>query len=269
MTGFGTAQVSKGQNKIVVEIKSVNHRYLDALCYLPNGFASYEEKVRQVLRSQMDRGRVTVSVKVVQNVATELHLNKVFLKKYLREINALKKEFKLNGEISLADILRLPGVFETREENWSPEEMWNVLEKALAKALHGLMAMRSREGKSLAKDINIQLQAMTENLSLIKQRKENILNEKKKTLTPEEFSSFQKSSDINEETARLAHYISEMKKVLHSSVPVGKKMDFIGQEMQRETNTIGSKVQDKIISDAVIGIKSKIEKIREQSQNIE
>lgn len=269
MTGFGSAQITKGPNKIIVEIKSVNHRYLDVLCYLPNGYAAFEEKVRQVLRSQMERGRVTVSVKAVQNAPTDLKLNRDFLKKYLREINALKKEFKLSGDVPIADILRLPGVFEVKEESLSSDEMWSLLEKALNKALQGLMAMRQREGKSLSKDITEQLQAMQVNLQKIKARKEEILADKKKSFSPEEFSSFQKSTDINEEMTRLTHYISEMKKVLHSIVPVGKKMDFIGQEMQRETNTTGSKVQDKVVSDSVIAIKSKIEKIREQSQNIE
>jgi uncharacterized protein (TIGR00255 family) len=160
-------------------------------------------------------------------------------------------------------------VFEVAEEHFDGEELWSAMEKALQKAVQGLMMMRRREGESLARDISLQLKEMAQQGQKIRQRKEAMLAEKKKFLSPEEFASFQKSTDVNEEVARLDHYVEEMKKLLKNPTAVGKKMDFIAQEMQRETNTIGSKVQEKIVSNAVITLKSRIEKIREQSQNIE
>ena len=129
--------------------------------------------------------------------------------------------------------------------------------------------MRQSEGKSLAADVSSQLKRMSMQIKKIRAKVRSILSEKKKKLTAEEFRAFQKSSDVNEEIIRLGHYIDEIFPLIRSKVPVGKKIDFIAQEMQRETNTIGAKLQDKVISSAVISLKSKIEKIREQSQNIE
>ena len=129
--------------------------------------------------------------------------------------------------------------------------------------------MRKREGTALAGDVNGQLKRMILQISTIKARSKELLKEKKDKATDEEFSSYQKSNDINEELARLAHYIEEARALLKQSEGVGKKLDFIAQEMQRETNTIGSKVQDKEVAAAVIAIKSKVEKIREQSNNVE
>ena len=129
--------------------------------------------------------------------------------------------------------------------------------------------MRRSEGRSLAADVANQLKRMTLQTKKIQKKAKFILNEKKKKLTNEEFRSLQRSSDVNEEVTRLLHYIDEIKPLLKGKISVGKKIDFIAQEMQRETNTIGSKLQDKVVSNAVIALKSKIEKIREQAQNIE
>ena len=144
-----------------------------------------------------------------------------------------------------------------------------MLERGLLKSLQGLVNMRKREGRALVKDVSEKLGLMMAQSKNIRRRQASIVKEQQKKMGREEFQSFQKSSDINEELSRLTHYIDELKLLLKSSVPVGKKIDFVAQEMQRETNTIGSKVQDKIVSNAVIALKSKIEKIREQSQNIE
>ena len=147
--------------------------------------------------------------------------------------------------------------------------LWPAVEKALAKAVQGLIKMRVREGRSLAKDTNKNLLKMKMHIRNILLRAKAILKENKKNLSVDEFLAFQKGSDINEESARLMHYIEEFQRLLKEGGSVGKKLDFIAQEMQRETNTIGSKVQDKMISGAVISLKSNIEKLREQAQNVE
>lgn len=269
MTGFGQAQVLSGKIKALIEIKSVNQRYLDVNYFLPVGFGAIESKIRQMIQKEIHRGRVTVSMKIIQKEAQEVVLNKDLARKHLRNVARLKKEVGVKGDLSLSDLVRLPGVLEAKETVTDPEGLWPVLEKGFARALKGLVNMRKSEGRSLALDVKAQLRRMTLQIKKIQSKAKSILNEKKKKLTKEEFRSFQKNSDVNEEVTRLSHYIDEIAPLLKSQISVGKKIDFIAQEMQRETNTIGSKVQDKVVSSAVIALKSKIEKIREQSQNIE
>lgn len=269
MTGFGSAQISVGKIKAMIEIKSVNHRYLDIVYYLPIGFSSIEGKMKQIIQKETERGRITVSIKILQKPLQTATLNKDIVRQYLKYANVLRKEFHLKSDMSLSDIITLPGVLESKETFVTPAELWPAIEKGLMRSLRSLVQMRRREGRALAQDVADKLKRMLLQIKKIQQRTKGILKQQKKNMTTEEFKSFQKSSCVNEEISRLSHYIEEMKKLLHTKAAVGKKVDFIAQEMQRETNTIGSKVQDKHVSDAVIALKSKIEKIREQSQNVE
>jgi len=268
MTGFGCAELS-GKIKGTVEIKSLNHRYLDIGYFLPLGFASVEGKIRDLLSRHIERGRVTVSLKITSKPAQTVSFNKEAIKTYLKYARMIKEDFRLKGELLLPELIHLPGVIDTKETMLSAEDLWPAMEKSFASALTGLIFMRKREGKSLASDIDKILKLMLLQIKRIQSRAKIILREKMKKLTDEEFLSFQKSSDVNEEISRLTHHIDEFRLLLKSDMAVGKKLDFIAQEMQRETNTIGSKLQDKIVSNAVIALKTKIEKIREQSQNIE
>ncbi|MBU0468657.1 MAG: YicC family protein [Candidatus Omnitrophica bacterium] len=269
MTGFGSAQLAKGKNRATVEIKSVNHRYFDTSYYLPTGFASLENKIRQLLQKSIQRGRITLSVRITKKPDSEITLNKNIAKNYLNSAQVLQKTFNLDNDLKLSDLIRLPGVLETNEVFVKAESIWPELEKGIEVALNNLMVMRKKEGKSLSADVADKAKRMLAQVKTIRARAATILKQKKKTMTVEEFKSYQKNIDIEEEITRLSHYIYEVKSLLKSTVPVGKKMDFIAQEMQRETNTIGSKLQDSAVSNAVIALKSKIEKIREQSQNIE
>ncbi len=269
MTGFGQAQLSSGKIKAIIEVKSVNQRYLDINYFLPVGFGSLENKIRQAIKREIRRGRVTVSMKITEKEKQRASLNKDIARMHLRNASRLKKEFGIKGDLSLSDLVRLPGVLETKETVMSPESLWPALSKGFNRAIKSLVHMRASEGRSLAADVTDKLKRMSLQIKKIQKKAKAILAEKKKKLTNEEFRSFQRSSDVNEEVIRLVHYIDEVKPLLRSKTSVGKKIDFIAQEMQRETNTIGSKLQDKVVSNAVISLKSKIEKIREQSQNIE
>ncbi len=269
MTGFGTAQLHEEKFKGIVEIKSVNHRYLDVVCYLPGGFSSLEDKIRALIHKSMERGRITVSLKIMDKPTQTVQFSKEIVKTYFKYADILKKEFHLKDDLSLSELIRLPGVMEIKETSLDVEALWSSIEKCLKTSVKGLMTMRLREGKSLAKEIHDLLKQMLSQSREIQKRAQVILKEKKKVLSREEFSALQKSNDVNEEIARLAHYIEELKQLLKADPAVGKKLDFIAQEMQRETNTIGSKLQDRIVINAVIALKSKIEKIRELSQNIE
>jgi len=269
MTGFGACEITFGKVKGIVEVKTVNHRYLDLAFYLPVGFSSLEDKIQKIVGVQVKRGRVTVSVKITDRPQTNIILNQDAVKRYLDFAKSLVEKHHVKNDITVADILRLPGVVEAKEVFVQAGDLWPVLEKSLQKAVTGVVVMRRREGKALMADIIGQLKRMLLQISLIKNRINSLLKDSKAKMTSEEFSSYQKSNDINEELARLAHYIDEAKMLLKQAEGAGKKLDFIAQEMQRETNTIGSKVQDKEVSAAVIAIKSKIEKIREQSNNVE
>ena len=269
MTGFGASAVTLGKVKGIVEVKTVNHRYLDLAFYLPVGFSSLEDKIQKIIASHMKRGRVTIAVKITDRPHTNIILNQEAVKRYLDFARSLGKKHRIKNDITVADIMRLPGVVEAKEVFVQAGEIWPVLEKSLQKAIAGVVVMRRREGKSLSADINGLLKRMLMQISLIKSRTSALLKESKSKMSSDEFSSYQKSNDVHEELARLAHYIDEAKMLLKQAGGSGKKLDFIAQEMQRETNTVGSKVQDKIVAAAVIAIKSKIEKIREQSNNVE
>ena len=269
MTGFGTAQFSAQGLKGVIEVKSLNNRYFDVNYYLPTGYNSIELKMRQIMQKSMQRGRITVSLRILDKPSQTIKLNREVVKAHMKHANSLRKEFKLNNDLTLSDLVKLPGVLEAKETVVNPDKVWSAIEKALGRAVNGVIVMRKREGKSLTLDVSDKLKQMAVNIKKISSRSKIILKDKKRTLSDEEYQSFQKSNDINEELSRLAHYIVEMRKLLKSTTSVGKRIDFIAQEMQRETNTIGSKLQDRIVSNAVISMKSKIEKIREQAQNIE
>ncbi len=269
MTGFGAGEISYGKIKGVVEIKTVNHRYLDVAFYLPVGFSSLEDKIQKIIANRVKRGRVTVSVKITERQQTNISLNQEAVKRYLDFAKALSHKHHLKNDITVADIMRLPGVVEAKEVFAQASELWPTLSKSLQKAVGGVVAMRRREGKALSADINGQLKLMLLQISLIKNRTAALLKETKGKMSSEEFSSYQKSNDVHEELARLSHYIEEARMLLKQTEGSGKKLDFIAQEMQRETNTIGSKVQDKVVAAAVIASKSKVEKIREQSNNVE
>jgi uncharacterized protein (TIGR00255 family) len=269
MTGFGASNVAAGKVKAVVEIKTVNHRYLDLAFYLPSGFSSFEERIQKIVAKHIRRGRVTIAVKITEKPNLTIALNEEAVTRYRNFGKTLAKRFQIKDDLSVADIMRLPGVVEVKEVFVDAQTLWPAAEKGLVKALRSVVDMRRREGKSLEGDINGQLVRMLKRISQIKARANALLKAKKASSSNEEFSAYQKSNDINEELARLAHHIDEAKALLKDDQEAGKKLDFIAQEMQRETNTIGSKVQDKEISAAVIALKGKVEKIREQANNVE
>lgn len=269
MTGYGSAPLNCPDVKGIVEVKSLNGRYLDITYYLPIGYASLEEKIRKLCLKFLERGRLTISFKITQKKADEVFLNDHVVGSYLKHAKRLQRQYKLKNDLALSDLLKLQGAFDIKESSIEPDKLWPHLEKSLIQALKGLESMREREGLALSMDIKDKLELMSKQTQLIQKRAKAVLREVRGKMSDEEFQSFQRSNDINEELSRLKHYVSEMKPLLRKGDAIGKRIDFIAQEMQRETNTIGSKLQDKIVSNAVITLKSKIEKIREQAQNIE
>jgi len=269
MTGFGSIQYVKGKIKASVEIKTLNHKYFDINYYLPLGFGCIEHKVKKIINSKIQRGRITVIIKIIQKETEEISFNENMVDKYLEQANRLERKCGLENDLTISSLINLPGIVEKKVNFITAEDIWPSLEKSVNSALLSVLKMRTREGRSITLDITQKLKEMNLEIKKIKQRSKQLFDEKKKQLTEEELKSFQKGSDINEELSRLAHYILEAKLLLKATSPVGKKIDFVGQEMQRETNTIGSKLQDKVVSSSIFSLKSKIEKIREQAPNIE
>ncbi|MDO8579917.1 MAG: YicC/YloC family endoribonuclease [Candidatus Omnitrophota bacterium] len=269
MTGFGTKEVAVGKLRALVEIKTLNHRYFDVTFYLPGGFAAFEDRLRSLLQKHIERGRITVNFKIIEKPTIAVSLNKDIVRQHLKFIHQLEREFGFENDLTLSDVVKLPGVVEAKETFIDPDAIWPAFRRSIDQALNDLVRMRLREGKSLAADINVLLRRMQQRIQKIQGRYGHILREKQKILTHDEIVSFRKSNDVSEELMRLRHYVEEMKILLKSSAAIGKKIDFIAQEMQRETNTIGSKLQDKIVSNQVIALKGKVEKIREQAQNVE
>lgn len=269
MTGFGSTEFSCGSTKGIIETKSVNHRYMDIGYFLPPGFMLLEDKIRKLVQKKVLRGRISVVMKITKKEAPSVFFNKKVIQTYLKQERSLKKEFGLSGSLSLGELIRLPGVVDVSETDVNASAIWPTVNKSIVSALNSLVKMRKSEGASIATDVKKQLSRMSLQIKKIKAREKQILSRAKKSLAREEFESCQNSLDINEEISRLSHHIAEFRSFLKGDTTVGKKLDFIAQEMQREANTIGSKMQDKIVSNAVIALKSKIEKLREQAQNIE
>ncbi len=269
MTGYGTSEVAWKQVKGTIEIKSQNHRYFDLVFYLPTGFSHMEEKIRQIIGGSISRGRVILSFKMITRPQDHHVIRKEAIQDYLRQARQLKKEFDFDEKLSLSDLIKLPGVIELEEIPLDTNHLWPSFEKALRVSLNSCLNMRKREGKSVAADLKKHLRKMQMLVKQVQSHSHAILVESKKKLSPDEFLSFQKGNDISEELARLKHYIEEFLLLIGTDVGVGKKMDFVAQEMQRETNTIGSKIQHTAVANAVISLKSSIEKLREQAQNIE
>jgi len=269
MTGFGRAAVQSSQGKASVEVKSINHRYFELIAHLPPHFNLFEERIRKEIQKQIKRGRVIFSLTFSQYAAPTVSINKRLAKHYLNQLKQLSKELKLKDNVTLQQIASFEGVVTSGNLQQASEAFWPLIKDATRAALNHLVGMRKAEGKSIYSDINNKLIQAGRLAKAISRRRHFIWQEKKKQLLPDDFYIFSKDHDINEEITRLKFHLNSLKKQLHSSGAVGKELDFISQELQREVNTIGAKLPDKKISHYVIKTKSLIEQIREQLQNTE
>ncbi|MBF7082312.1 YicC family protein [Desulfallas sp. Bu1-1] len=288
MTGFGSGETCTDQLKINIEIKSVNHRYCEIVLRVPRSMNVLEDRIRRFIQKKIARGRVDVYIKtefcginrVVVNVDEELAFS------YLQAVAQLKKRLQLAGEVTIAELLHLNGVFNLEEPEQDAEQWWPALENALEQALDGLMAMRIQEGRQLAEDIKRRAGQISVFVEEIEQRSPVVVDEYRErlrqrvrelidagTMDPARLDAevvlFAERSNIAEEIVRLKSHLNQLAGCLESDVPVGRKLDFLLQEMNREINTIASKSSDLLINRTVVEVKSELEKIREQVQNIE
>jgi len=271
MTGFGSCEVGAfEQGKISVELRSTNHKFLDTALHLPNGLLSLEDKVKKTIESKIKRGRVTCAVNISGKRAGEAFINKTLLKKYIEKINSVKNELKLKDSLDFNTLINLPGVLTLQEERVSPEGLWPKLKTALDTAVNNLVKARGKEGIALKGYLKKQADELKERLLNIKLRLKIAIKNKLKAFdNDEERAVFLKDTDTTEEIDRLVFHLRNFKNKINADGSIGKELDFIAQEMQREANTLAAKTFDVMVSAQVLKIKSLIEKIREQALNIE
>ncbi|MFA4889325.1 MAG: YicC/YloC family endoribonuclease [Candidatus Omnitrophota bacterium] len=271
MTGFGGKESEVAPfGKICVELRSTNHKSLETVIHLPEGLLSLEDRIKKQIEAKIKRGRVTCVVAIVGGKASGVFINKGLLRSYLSAIRSTKEEFHIRDDVSINTVIHLPGVLSLGEERISKENVWPRLKILVNQVLAELLNARKKEGKALAGYLSNKAQALRAELEMIRSRFKRAIREKMNSFnSDEERSSFLKSSDITEEMDRLSFHVRNLKHKLGKSGAIGKELDFIAQEMQREANTMGAKSFDVNISSRSVQMKSQIEKIREQAQNIE
>ena len=288
MTGFGRCEVTEGDRKYTVEMKSVNHRYLDANIKMPKKLSFFESSIRNELKNYVQRGKIDIFITYEDfsenNVC--IKYNKDIAAEYLGYLRTMSEDFGLDNDIRVSTLSRYPEVFSMEEQTIDGEEIWKGLAKAIQGAARGLEETRIREGHNLAGDLTAKLDGMLEHVAFIEERSPQIIEEYRKKLDERirellgdasvdetrlltEVTIFADKVCVDEEIVRLKSHIETMKQALRDGGGIGRKLDFIAQEMNREANTILSKTNDLEISNRAIELKTEIEKVREQIQNIE
>ena len=289
MTGFGRGEYSIDSREYIAEIKTINHRYLDINVRLPRQCSFFEDYARKTISKAISRGKVDVSIQF-NNFGSELKevfFDEKLIKLYLDEANLLEEKFGIKNDLSFCRALQLPEVVKI-EVNENEEELIKEFAVALDNALNKLKEMREVEGSNLKSDLILKCDNLLDILKKIEEKSKVVVQEYKAKLQERvnellkdvniqlddsrlatEVAVFADKASIDEEMVRFKSHVAQLKHTLELNEPIGKKLDFIVQEMNRETNTIGSKANDLDISQAVIELKNEIEKIREQIQNIE
>ncbi len=287
MTGYGKANLSKDKREYQVEIKSVNHRYLDICVKMPRVLSYLEEEVKKQISSQIKRGKVDVFITFENNSIEdkEIKINTEIAKIYIEELKKLAKQENILDNIEVTEISKLPDVL-TIQNNQEDETIKDALLEAVSNATENLVQMRSIEGNKMADDLVARIQGIKEKVEEISSLSTGLIEEYvvklegriKEILKNQDIDESRLAQEvviyadkcsIEEEVTRLKSHISQFEKLIKTDEAIGKKLDFIIQEMNRETNTIGSKANNLEITNGVIDIKTELENIREQVQNIE
>ena len=288
MTGFGRCEQVTDQYKISVEMKAVNHRYLDLGIRMPKKFGRFENAVRSLLKEYVKRGKVDLFVSFEDYTDGEMRVryNQKLAAEYVDCFQKMAEAFGLANNMTVSDLARLPEVLTMEQAPEDEEKLWEILSGALSEAAESLVSSRETEGEHLRQDLLEKLSYMEELVAFIEERSPAILKEYRARLEDKvkellegsavdenriaaEVVIYADKICVDEETVRLRSHIEATKKELLDGESVGRKLDFIAQEMNREANTILSKSSDPAISDQAIALKTEIEKIREQIQNIE
>ena len=288
MTGYGRYEHMDENRKIVIDIRSVNHRYADVSVKVPRSYGYLEDKIRETVLSELSRGKVEVFV-YIENYTHEdkvITLDHVLSENYYNVLKELKETYNLRNDISISDLSRFSDIFVTRSKEEDQDTVWELVSSCLKEALADFVAYRLREGARLKENLVERAKAIQALIAQVEARTPQIVEEYAKRLKErmiELLGNFNVDESrlltevgvmadkvcIDEELVRLKSHFVELEKILALSEPVGRKLDFLVQEINRETNTIGSKANDFDVAKTVVDIKSEIEKLREQIQNIE
>lgn len=290
MTGYGRGECARDGFNVTVELSSVNRKQAEISVNLPRELEMLETRIRETILTAVSRGRITTRVSVHAGSgrsSAKMHLNVALAKAYAHELAKLAKELKLDGSVTLDHLVRAPGVFQTDEQLAGHEDLWPIVEKALRTALQGLLTMRKREGDHLGKDLTGRINIMRKCVERIAKQapksaeryRQQLIERIKAAGLPapaddderllREIVFFADRSDISEELSRLQSHFKQFEACTKSDEPVGRTLDFLAQEMNREINTIGSKANDALISAQVVTLKAELEKFREQAMNVE
>lgn len=288
MTGFGRSEVVEGTRKFTVEVKSVNHRYLDVNIKMPKKLNFFEASIRNELKNYMQRGKVDlfITYEDCSENTGFVKYNKEIANEYLKYLRQMAEDFGLDDDIRVSTLSRYPEVFSMEEAKEDEEEIWKELDSALKKACEGFVETRIKEGENLRCDLLGKLDGMLSHVDFITERSPQIIADYKQKLEDKvkdligdtqvdenrllmEVTIFADKVCVDEELVRLRSHIEATRASLTEGGSIGRKLDFIAQEMNREANTILSKTNDLDISNRAIELKTEIEKVREQIQNIE
>ncbi len=288
MTGYGRAGEVRGGRDITVEIKSVNARYFEYSSRMPRGFVFLDDKLKKLVNASISRGKTELSLTVVNiDVGdTSVSANLELAKEYLDAMRAMSEALGVRDDVTVSALCRLPELFAARRAEIDAEQLWADVQAVAEKAIESFVAMRAAEGEKLRADIVSRLDFLEKAVGEIEQtstervkKYTDKLYEKLRALLEDrsiddariltEAALFADRTAVDEETVRLRSHIRQYRDILALDEPVGRKLDFLTQELNRETNTIGSKAQDLAITRLVVDMKGEIEKIREQIQNIE
>jgi uncharacterized protein (TIGR00255 family) len=268
MTGFGQASGYRNGIRVSVEIRSFNHRFFELTTHLPDGYAELDLKLKPFISQQLRRGKIIYSLRLETEEA-KVHLNKKLAKIYLKDIQKLSQELSLDNQVGISEIIHLPGILNIHERKVASFRLWPLVREVSLKALNQVVASRRQEGQLIYSDLKGQVGQIVEQLRFIKDRMPKVIRDKQQTLPEGEMVPYLTSTDIHEELSRLGFHIRRFSQALRMIKTEAKPLDFMAQEMQREVNTLGAKSQDAMISQAVVVIKTSIEKMREQLQNAE
>lgn len=288
MTGFGRSEAANEERKIIVEMKSVNHRYCDINIKMPKKLNFFESRIRNYLKNYIQRGKVDIFITYEDFTENNLCLryNKDIAKEYMGYLNQMGEDFGIDNDIKVSHLSGLQEVFTLEEQTVDEEKLWQLIKEAVDTAARGFVESRIVEGKHLSDDLLQKLDGMSAYIDYIEERAPNLVMDYKAKLVDKvkelllnttideariltEVTIYADKICVDEETVRLRSHIDTTKAALLEGTSVGRKLDFIAQEMNREANTILSKANDIEVSNMAIDLKTEIEKIREQIQNIE
>jgi uncharacterized protein (TIGR00255 family) len=290
MTGYGRGECSQDGFKVTVELSSVNRKQTEISVNLPREMELIEAQIRDLINNCIARGRLTVRVSLhagVGKLSARMHLNVPLAEAYTRELSRLSKRLGLPGPVTLDHLVRAPGVFQTDEQLAVEEDFWPTVEKALKKAVAQMLKMRRREGTALGQDLTRRVALMRKSAARIGKHAPEVAKRYRAQLVEriraagleapsldddrllKEVVYFADRSDISEELTRLQSHFQQFDDCRKSAEPVGRMLDFLAQEMNREANTIGAKANDSDISRDVVTLKAELERFREQAQNVE